>query len=263
MGAAAGWTRDANCNRTLAAAISAVNRAGGYHPSVLRAVLFDFNGVLVDDEPLHLELFQRVAGEEGIELGEKEYYAEYLGFDDRGAFNAILAAAGRRPEAPAIARLIARKASYYRDLVRQRGYPFFPGAAELVAAVARRGLRLGVVSGALRDEVLGALDDAGLAEKVELVIAAEDVAEGKPHPEGYLRAVERLNSKPPLPDRLIHPHEVLAIEDSPAGLESAAGAGLRTLGVAHTYPAERLTSASAVVASLAEIDVDGLDALVG
>lgn len=230
---------------------------------MLRAVLFDFNGVLVDDEPLHCELFQRVAAEEGIELGEDEYYADYLGFDDRGAFAAILAAAGRPDEPPAIARLVARKASYYRDLVRQRGYPFFPGARELVVAVAERGLRPGVVSGALRDEVLGALEDAGLAERVELVVAAEDVAESKPHPESYVRAMELLNSKPPLPDRLIHPHEVVAIEDSPAGLESATAAGLLTLGVAHTYPASRLESATAVVGSLAEIGVDRLEALGG
>lgn len=221
---------------------------------MLRAVLFDFNGVLVDDEPLHLELFQRVLGEEGLELTEADYYASYLGFDDRGAFAAILAAAGRPAPPPFLARLIARKASYYRDLIRERGYPFFAGAGQAVLAAAERGLMLGVVSGALRDEVEGALRQLGLRDRFKLLVTAEDVEESKPHPESYRRALELLNSLPPLPERLIHPHEVLAIEDSPAGIDSATAAGVTTLAVAHTYPAARLTAATAVLAALEGID---------
>jgi len=214
--------------------------------AVLRALLFDFNGVLVDDEPLHFELFQRVLAEEGLELSERDYYERYLGFDDRGAFFAKLADAGRTAEPSQVARLVARKAAYYQELIHRRGYPFFPGARELVRAAAADGLRLGVVSGALRDEVAGALGQAGLTDLIPILVTAEDVAESKPHPEGYLLALELLNSVPPLPERLIHPHEVVAIEDSPAGLESAAGAGLLTLAVAHTYAGERLQADATV-----------------
>jgi HAD superfamily hydrolase (TIGR01509 family) len=228
---------------------------------VLRALLFDFNGILVDDEPLHLELFQRVLAEEGVALSAEDYYARYLGFDDRGAFAGMLADAGRPAAAPGVARLIVRKASYYQELIRRRGYPFFPGGMELVRAAAERGLRLGVVSGALREEVAGALEQAGLAERVPILVTAEDVAESKPHPESYLRALELLNSVPPLPARLIHPHEVVAIEDSPAGLESAAGAGLLTLGVAHTYPLERL-EATAKVPALAGLTLSEIERLI-
>jgi HAD superfamily hydrolase (TIGR01509 family) len=203
-----------------------------------------------------------VLAEEGLTLTEADYYGRYLGFDDRGAFAAMFADAGRPAEAPALSRLIVRKAAYYQDLIRRRGYPFFPGGVELMHAAADRGLRLGVVSGALREEVAGALEQAGIAERVPIVVTAEDVAESKPHPESYLRALELLNSVPPLPDRLIHPHEVLAIEDSPAGLESAAGAGLLTLGVAHTYPLDRL-EATAKVPALAGLTVDRIQRLVG
>jgi len=228
---------------------------------VLRALLFDFNGVLVDDEPLHLELFQRVAAEEGLAPPtEEEYYARYLGFDDRAAFAAILAAAGRPAEPPRVARLVARKAAYYQELIHRRGYPFFPGARELARDAAARGLRLGVVSGALREEVTGGLAQAGLAELMPILVTAEDVAESKPHPEGYLLALDLLNSLPPLPERLIHPHEVLAIEDSPAGLESAAGAGLLTLAVAHTYARERLR-ADATVDTLEGLTVEEIERL--
>src|SRR5262245_12624971 len=129
----------------------------GYDPKVLRAILFDFNGVLVDDEPIHLEIFQRVLAEEGIALSAEEYYSRYLGLDDRACFAAVLAAAGETATVPRLMRLIARKASYYQERIRRDGYPFFPGAVELVAALTAGGRMLGVVSGALREEVEGAL----------------------------------------------------------------------------------------------------------
>ncbi len=230
---------------------------------MLRAVLFDFNGVLVDDEPLHFELFQRVLAEEGLALSAEDYYARYLGFDDRGCFEAVLAAAGQPAAAPSIARLIARKASYYREEIHRRGYPFFAGAVELVAAVAARGWMLGLVSGALREEVEGALRQAEVRDRFKVLVTAEDVSASKPDPESYRLALAGLNSRPPLPERLIHPHEVLAVEDSPAGLESAAGAGLLTLGVAHTYSAAELAGARAVVDSLAGLTTERIEKLVG
>jgi HAD superfamily hydrolase (TIGR01509 family) len=228
---------------------------------VLRAILFDFNGVLVDDEPIHLEMFQRVLGEEGVSLTAGDYYARYLGLDDRSCFAAVLTAAGEQPSVPRLMRLIARKSSYYRERIREQGYPLFPGAAELVRELAAAGRMLGVVSGALRDEVEGALRQAGLRDLFKVLITAEDVAEGKPAPEGYLRALEDLNSVPPLPERLIHPHEVLAVEDSPAGLAAAAEVGFVTLGVAQSFPAARLREADAVADRLQGLTLPRLEQL--
>lgn len=233
-------------------------------PGVIRAVLFDFNGVLVDDEPIHLEAFQRVLGEEGVSLTAEEYYGKYLGHDDRSCFAAVLSAAGEQPAAlttPRLMRLTARKSSYYQERIRERGYPLFPGAVELVRELAVAGRMLGIVSGALLDEVEGALRQSGLRNVFKVVITAEDVAEGKPDPEGYLRALEALNAMPPLPERLIHPHEVLAVEDSPAGLAAAAEVGLVTLGVAQSHPAARLQEADAVADSLRGMTLAGLEAL--
>jgi HAD superfamily hydrolase (TIGR01509 family) len=228
---------------------------------VIRAILFDFNGVLVDDEPIHLEIFQKVLAEEGITLTADDYYRDYLGFDDRGCFGAVLQKAGETPTVPRLMRLIARKASYYQDRIRQSGYPFFPGAAELVSEVAASGRMLGIVSGALSEEVESALRQAGLRDRFKILVTAEDVTEGKPDPEGYRRALEGLNSLPPLPERLFHPHEVLAIEDSPAGLAAAADLGLTTLAVAQTYPPHRLRMADAVAESLEGITVARLEKL--
>jgi HAD superfamily hydrolase (TIGR01509 family) len=226
---------------------------------VLRAILFDFNGVLVDDEPLHLEMFQRVLAEEGVTLDRGDYYSRYLGLDDRGCFAAVLAAAGEPATPPRLMRLIARKASYYQERIREQGYPFFPGALDLVRGLARAGRMLGVVSGALHEEVEGALRQEGVLDRFKVLVTAEDVAEGKPDPEGYRQALEALNTLPPLPERLVHPHEVLAIEDSPAGLTAAAGAGLLTLGVAHTYPASHLAAADWVVEKVGDVALPELE----
>jgi beta-phosphoglucomutase len=228
---------------------------------VLRAILFDFNGVLVDDEPIHLEAFQRVLGEEGVRLTEDDYYSRYLGLDDRSCFAAVLTAAGEQPTVPRLMRLITRKSSYYQERIRGRGYPLFPGAVELVRELAAAGRMLGIVSGALREEVEGALRQSGLRNLFKVMITAEDVAEGKPDPEGYLRALEGLNSIPPLPERLIHPHEVLAVEDSPAGLAAAAEVGFVTLGVAQSYPAAKLREADAVTEGLNGLTLVGLEKL--
>ena len=233
----------------------------GYHPGVLRAILFDFNGVLVDDEPIHLEMFQRVLAEEGISLSAEDYYSLYVGLDDRGCFAAVLEAAGEPVTVPRQMALIARKSSYYQERIRRQGYPFFPGAVELVEALASGGRMLGVVSGALREEVEGALRQAGIFDLFKVLVTAEDVREGKPDPEGYLRALEGLNSLPPLPERLFHPHEVLAVEDSPAGLAAAADLGLATLGLTHTFPAEHLRRADAIASSLSELTPDRLERL--
>jgi beta-phosphoglucomutase len=220
---------------------------------VLRAIVFDFNGVLVNDEPLHLRMFQRALGEEGIELPEADYYEHYLGLDDRGCFAAVLSAAGSAAEPARLMRLIARKAHYYQEAIRRQGYPFFAGAVELVTETADAGLTLGLVSGALREEVEQALRQAGLRERFKTVVTAEDVEASKPDPEGYRRALQEFNSRPPFPARLVHPHEVLAIEDSPAGLAAAAQAGLVTLGVGHTYPETALTDADWTVPALAGV----------
>jgi HAD superfamily hydrolase (TIGR01509 family) len=217
---------------------------------MLRAVVFDFNGVLVDDEPVHERLFARVLAEEGVDLGPGRYMTELLGLDDRGAFRAALEGAGRSADPPYVARLIARKASYYREAVKAERLPWFEGAEDLVRDCGKAGLLLAVVSGALREEIEGALARAGLRGAFKFVVAAEDVEAGKPDPAGYRLALDNLNQLEPLPERLIHGHEVVAIEDSPQGLIAASAAGLATLGVAHSIEAAALGRADHVVPRL-------------
>lgn len=230
----------------------------------MRAVLFDFNGLLVDDEPIHFRLFQKVLAEEDIALTEEEYYERYLGLDDEGCFTAVLERHGREPTRDLLVRWIARKSSYYQATIRREGYPFFPGAVELVRELAARGIDLGVVSGALEGEVRGALVQEGLSGAFKLLVTAEHVAASKPDPEGYLKGLQGLNTLPPLPGRLLHPHEVLAVEDSLEGLAAARAAGLATVGVAQTYTVAELDAsgrADRVVAKVGDLTADEIAAL--
>ncbi len=224
---------------------------------MIRALIFDFNGVLVDDEALHFELFQRVFEEENIDLSSDDYYQKYVGCDDEGCFRLVFEASGRSLEPVHLMRLIARKSSYYQSRIDEVGFEFFPGAVELVREAARS-LTLAVVSGALRQEIESALAQEALRPLFKTIVAAEDVREGKPDPEGYIRALNELNSESPLPERLFHPHEVLAIEDTMPGLQAASAAGLVTLGVGHTFSVDELVAADARVESLAGMDVASL-----
>lgn len=229
---------------------------------MIRAALLDFNGVLVDDEPLHMRLFRRVLDQEGVEpFTEGEYWDHYVGLDDRAAFRELLERAGETPDAPRLMRLIARKSSYYQEHIHREGYPFFPGAADLVRSLAEAGLHLGVVSGALRDEVEGALRQEGLRSLFKVLVTADDVGSSKPDPEGYRRGVEALNTRPPLPERLLHPHEILALEDTPAGIEAARATGLAVVAVAHTYRAEALAEANRVVERIDAVRVEEILAI--
>lgn len=221
----------------------------------MRAILFDFNGVLVDDEMFHFETMQRVFAEEQIDFGQETYFSTYLGLNDRNCVSAVLTDHGREAPADLVSRLVARKAAYYQMQVRLKGFPEMPGAADLVREVHQAGWNLGVVTGALRAEVTGALKQLDLGHCFKTVITADEVPSGKPDPEGYRRGIQDLNSLPPLPARLFHPHEVLVIEDSPLGIQAAQALGMPTLGITSTQSRERLAAADKILDSMAELSL--------
>ncbi len=222
---------------------------------MLKAVIFDFNGVIVDDEPLHLELFRRVLGEENIELTDEDYHAKYLGYDDRGCFTAALADAGRAELVTAefIGELIERKAGYYREAIEQRML-LFPGAVELVKTLAAK-YPMAIASGALRGEIEIVLRHGKIRECFKEIIAAEDVTVCKPDPEGYTKALAALNANI---GSQIQPGECLVIEDSIAGIEAAKLAGMWCMAVTTSYKAEELAAADWVVTTLLDCDVEAL-----
>jgi beta-phosphoglucomutase len=219
---------------------------------MLRALIFDFNGIIVDDEPIHFELFKQVLAEEGIKLTEADYYSRYLGFDDRGAFTAAYREHGRSLDEKLLARLIDRKTIYYQSEIRSK-VRIFPGVEKLVTTLVPV-LPLAVASGALRQEIETILSAAGLLKHFAVIISAEDVDHGKPEPEIFLKALARLNAQ--VEDgHPIDAADCLVIEDSKEGIRGARRAGMKCLAVSNSHPTELLQEANAVVRSLEEVDL--------
>jgi HAD superfamily hydrolase (TIGR01509 family) len=226
---------------------------------MLRAVIFDCNGVIADDEPIHFELFRRVLAEEGLELTRAQYYGKYLHFDDRTCFQEALRDRGRAATPQEIAERVARKATYYRVAVAG-GLRIFPGVRELVRSLAPD-YPLAIASGARREEIDLIVEAAGLAGCFQTVVATEDVRRAKPAPEPFLLALERLNTARAERNARIEAAQCVVIEDSVGGVEGAKVAGMRCLAVTHTYGAEALAAADRVVGSLEGVTAAALEAL--
>ncbi len=203
------------------------------------ATLFDFNGVLVDDEHLHLACFNEVLSALGLSVDDGEYAERYLGFDDAGAFGAILRDRDRAATLTEITALIEEKARVYARRAA-RELRVFDGAADAVRAASRCGPVV-VVSGALRAEIELGLSALGVRSLVEHIVAAEDVLRCKPDPEGYLLALGWLRSRAPSLPR----GSLRIIEDSLAGVDAGVAAGVPVWAVAQSYPAEALRARGA------------------
>jgi beta-phosphoglucomutase len=225
---------------------------------MLRAVIFDFNGIIVDDEPIHFELFQRVLKEEDINLTEADYYARYLGFDDRGAFTTAYRKHDRALSDSKLAQLIKRKSGYYREEIKSK-IRVFPGIRTLVPTLAKK-LPLAIASGALRHEIEIILSSIGLLANFRTIVSAEDVTRGKPEPEIFLKALAQLNAALGS-DHPISPAECLVIEDSKEGIRGARHAGMKCLAVTNSHPAELLNEADSIVGSLEGIGQPQLEAI--
>ena len=217
---------------------------------MIRAVVFDFDGVIANSEPLHFAAFQDVLAREGVAFTEQEYYASYLGYDDVGVFRAVAGARGLTWDQDRIGGLVGLKAIRLEALEHERSV-LFPGAEAAIARLAAE-LPLAIASGALRAEILRVLHREGLTRFFGAVVAAEDTPASKPAPDPYLRAVTLLSEKMAQP---LAPAECVAIEDSRWGLDSAQAAGLRTIAVTHTYPAGSLGSVDLIVDSLDALTV--------
>ena len=225
---------------------------------MIRAVIFDFDGVIANSEPLHFRAYRDVLVDKGIALTESSYYELYLGYDDIGAFKAIAADTGTALTAADMASLVARKAVRLEEL-EQSGSVLFPGARDAIMRMADA-FPIAVASGALKAEILRVLDHEGLRGHFQFVVSAEDTPASKPDPAPYLLAAEKLRST--VAD--LHAHECVAIEDSKWGLVSARAAGMRTVGITQTYPASELVDVSdTVITHLDQFTLALLHALAG
>ena len=220
---------------------------------MIRAIIFDFDGVITDSEPVHLRMFQKVLSEMGITLDAREYYEVYLGMDDKGCFTTILKSNGIGTAPRLIQSLIQKKTNYLMESIKNDLF-IYPGVVELVDS-SRKDYLLAIASGALRHEIEFVLESAGIRSAFNVIVSAEDVSEGKPNPECFNTALERLNK---ISGERIKKDECLVIEDSIAGIEAAKAAGMLCVAVTNTYSYDRLTLADRVVRELSEINLENL-----
>jgi beta-phosphoglucomutase len=225
---------------------------------MIQAVFFDFNGVIIDDERVHLRAYTEALADEGVGLTEADYFAS-LGMDDVTFVRAAFGRAGRELSDDVLRRVMASESAKHRALV-EKELPLAPGVVTFVKALSRR-YPLGVVSMATRAAIDYGLALAGLAPYFTVVVSAEDVTACKPDPFCYAKALELLNARRGEAQVLpVAPEECLVVEDSPPGIRSARAAGMRALGVTNTVAEQALREAGAdiVTRSLADWTPDAV-----
>jgi HAD superfamily hydrolase (TIGR01509 family) len=215
----------------------------------LRAIIFDFNGVIIDDEPLHCRATQAALKERGLFLSDEAYYAKYLGLNDRSVFSIAL---GIDPGAPSQAAellaVIHRKEEHYRHELEGH-LVLFPGVPELIRELSEQ-VPLAIASGARANEIEHVLAKGGLASHFSAIVSSDEILNGKPNPDVFLAAFRLLRSRVPSLEDLLA-RECAVVEDAPNGVLAAHAAGMRTLGVSTTACRERLKDAGHVVERLA------------
>ncbi|MBW3538461.1 HAD family phosphatase [Candidatus Parcubacteria bacterium] len=214
----------------------------------MKAILFDMNGVIVDDEALHESAFRQViADQTGQQLSAEEYRRYFAGKTDRDGFVAYLGA--NRLDLP-VPDLLAQKAKAYRRLASDN-LVIYEGVQELVEAAYDRGIQLALVTSSLMVEAETVLRELQLSDYFEVIISAEDITRGKPDPEGYQKALELLG---------VAPDAAVVIEDAPSGVTAARSAGVKCLAVANTHDAAQLADADWVVGEIGRQTLDLMEA---
>ena len=225
--------------------------------AALQAIVFDFDGVIADSEPLHLTAFQQALAEEGIVLERDEYFTRYLGYDDVGMFEALARDRSLAWSDRHVTALVARKGTNLQSMLAAD--LLFPGAAAFIRAAAAE-VPIAIASGALRHEIVQIIEAAGLDDLFAVIVASGDTPQSKPSPAPYLLAFEQLQQAS---SATLDRQRCVAIEDSMWGLESARGAGLRCVGVTTSYGAAELAAAELVVDGLNTLTLSALDRLCG
>jgi beta-phosphoglucomutase len=226
------------------------------------AVIFDFDGVIVDTEPLHYRSFQEVLEPLGIGFTWPEYVKTYMGFDDRDAFLEAFRVRGRELDEQGLQALVAAKSNIFQDVIRQsnifqdvirQGVTAYPGVVRNLTSLHASGLPLAICSGALRSDITPILAQLGVVHCFRHIITADDVRKSKPDPECYSLAFHRLLHAHP--SRISSPGKCLAIEDTPAGIRAAKLAGLNVLAVTNSYSEKELTEADYLTDSLENVRI--------
>ena len=218
---------------------------------MIRAIIFDFNGVIADDETPHVYCFQQALAEAGLALTKEDYYGTYLGMDERTCTRMLLERRDGTCDEAEVSQIGERKAELFRAHTALHKPEFFPGVVAFVKTAKLR-YRLAIASGGRRAQIDAALSGTEIQCDFDVIVAAEDCPIGKPDPAIYLLTRERLNAGIRSAHAIV-PAECLVVEDSLAGVRSARAAGMRVLGVATTYPLDKLYEADCIIQNLEQL----------
>ena len=209
---------------------------------MINAVIFDFDGVIVDSERLHWAAFNQVLSQP---VSWEDYIQTLIGFDDRDAFKYLFPDIEKNE----LDGLIVKKAAGFQELLADGGAAALPGAVELIQHLSGK-IPIAICSGALREDIFPIIGKLGVADAFDAIVTANDTHISKPDPAPYRLAAQKLGVT-----------DGLAIEDTPAGIASAKGAGLKVLAVTNSYDRDALTQADAVVDTLEGLTLDALNGL--
>jgi HAD superfamily hydrolase (TIGR01509 family) len=201
---------------------------------MIKAVLFDFNGVIINDESINLQLIDEILIQENLQPQRLDERQVRVGISDRLWIRDLLSRRGRVVSEAYLTELLNRKAeAYVVELGKLEKLPLYPGLDDFLFQARSRHLKLGLVSGAIRKEVESVLERSNLAEHFAVIVAGVDTSTNK-ELNGYLLAVELLNQM--YPELNLQPSECLAIEGTILGIRTAKRIGMQVVGVANTYP---------------------------
>jgi len=215
-----------------------------------QALIFDFDGVIVDTEPLHYKSFQKILKPLGLGFSWEQYVETFMGFDDRDAFIEAFTRKGRQIDRNTLNGLIDAKANIFQDVIRD-GVAAYPGVVDLIRSLHVKNIPLGICSGALRSDIIPILDMLKIKECFEVIVTADEVSKSKPDPECYVLAFSKLSALRPLFN--LTAATTIAIEDTPAGIISASKSGLAVVAVTNSYSREHLSDAATIVESLEQL----------
>jgi HAD superfamily hydrolase (TIGR01509 family) len=225
---------------------------------VLRAIIFDFDGIIVDSEPLKMQVIQQMAATEGWSVSETEYYRDFLPLDQEGIIAHLFRSHGRPLPRARRDELLDWRERAYAQII-QEGAPALPGAVEFVRQAAARHT-LAVASGSLRIEIEHLLFKLELRDAFVVLVTDDDTDRPKPDPDVYLKTLDRLQQLPQFRQKPLHSTECLAIEDAPHGIKAAQQAGIRCLALSHSLPPEALRHADWVFEGFAAVDLAHIEA---
>jgi beta-phosphoglucomutase len=224
---------------------------------MLQAVIFDFDGVITDSEILHFRAFNRVLAQYNIEIATRDYYKEYLGLTDVDCFNLVAERFRPRLDDQKIENLVLQKNRIFEELAQTDG-KIIEGVRDFLEMLKENNVPMAICSGAVRAEIELILEQARLRHFFAIVVSAEQVKKGKPHPEGFLLTLQKLNNNRKSP---ITAEQCVVIEDSHWGLEAARAAKMHTVAVTNSYDADQLSLAEKIVTRLDELSMTDLQRL--